>query len=438
MNRHRLFGKILLAFLLTYLAITQGVWLVFALNDRRDVPEFLMAREIGPTALEAAAQAIARGGAPAFAASRAQISSTQRDRLSVLPLSAAAQPANALAPGLAALTRQATGPDGQVWLIRFTYHTARFPIRSLNTPPEVLALGLVAGLIFSAALAWYLLTPINHLRRAFEQLAQGALSTRLSPRIGRRRDEIADLGHDFDRMAQRLEHLVADRDRLLHDVSHELRSPLARMQMAIGLARQSPERSGPAMDRMENEIARLDMLVGELLTLARAEHAHAAAEDYFDIAGVCARVADDARYEAQAHDVAIALTGLDAGPDWPPVRGNSELARRAIENVVRNALRFSPRGGRIAMAITFTPASGLFRIGVGDQGPGVPDAMIETMFEPFVRGNPAAGTGATGPGPGLGLAIASRAIVAHGGRITAANRPGGGLDITIEIPAAKA
>ncbi|KUR77463.1 ATP-binding protein [Novosphingobium sp. Fuku2-ISO-50] len=431
-SRHRLFGKILLAFLLTYLAITQTVWLVYALGDKRDPPEMVMAREIGPSALEAGAQALARGGAPAFTEALTHLSPLMRGHLGAYRTAPLAPPM-----GQAMLTRQAIAPDGQVWHLRFTYRRDGMASLAMHTPPEVLLLGLIAGLIFSAALAWYLLLPINHMRFAFAQLAQGALSTRLSPRIGKRRDEIADLGRDFDQMAQRLENLVADRDRLLHDVSHELRSPLARIQLSIALARQSPERIGPAMDRMEIEIARIDAMVGELLILARAEHDQAAGEDYFDVAGVAASVVEDARYEAQVKAVTIALTGVEADQEWPLVRGNSELVRRALENVLRNALRYSPQGGRLEVEVTFGASARLFRIRVCDQGPGVSAHLLTTMFEPFVRGEGTTDE-AGSLGAGLGLAIASRAIAAHGGRISASNRRDSGLRIDIEIPAADA
>jgi two-component system OmpR family sensor kinase len=318
-------------------------------------------------------------------------------------------------------------------VLRFRYHRDREPWR-FNVPPELLGIGFVAGLLFSAFLAWYLVRPINHLRNGFQRLARGELTVRVSPEIGRRRDEVADLAHEFDGMARRLEHLVASRDRLLHDVSHELRSPLARLQLAIALARQTPDRFEHSMDRMEREVERLDGMVGELLMLARAENDRDSEESYFDLVEVTASVVADAQYEAQPKGVKIDFTVPDRGPDrvsedLPPVRGNAELLRSAIDNVVRNALRHSPRGGRIEVRAELLSRPETFRISVSDEGPGVADGMETTMFEPFVRGAAVAGGGF-----GLGLTIASRAVATCRGSIAAANRAEGGLRVTIEVP----
>src|SRR5207249_6291638 len=138
-------------------------------------------------------------------------------------------------------------------------------------PWEFIVIGIVTSLVFSALLAWYLTRPIRNLRWAFDAAAAGRLETRVSPLMGRRRDEIADLGRDFDRMAQQLQNLVSAQRRLLHDVSHELRSPLARLQAAIGLARQQPAKLDTSLERIEREAMRLDSMVGEVLALARLE-----------------------------------------------------------------------------------------------------------------------------------------------------------------------
>src|SRR5437762_13264719 len=138
-------------------------------------------------------------------------------------------------------------------------------------PWELIVIGIATSLAFSAILAWYLARPIRSLRWAFGEAAAGHLETRVSPRMGSRRDELADLGRDFDRMAQQLQNLVSAQRRLLHDVSHELRSPLARLQAAIGLVRQSPQKLDASLERIEREATRLSELVGEVLTLARLE-----------------------------------------------------------------------------------------------------------------------------------------------------------------------
>ncbi|MCJ2181922.1 ATP-binding protein [Novosphingobium sp. 1949] len=440
MIRRRLFWKILLAFLCTYLAITQGLWLLITLTqDKDDVPAFFLRDETGPVLCAAAAQALHRGGLAELGAFEATLPEAQRRRLALLPARPAAT-AGWIKPAVPAQTgvidRAVTDPQGVTRILRFSYPDTR-PVRILNMPPIVLLLGFGAGLVFASLLAWYLTSPITHLRRGFEQLARGDLAIRLSPRIGKRRDEIADLSSDFDRMAAQVEQLVEARDRLLHDVSHELRSPLARIQLALALAERAPQRTGQALERVEHEVSRLDTLVGELLTLARAENDGSPGEDYFDLAGVTQSVVSDVRYEAQPEAVSIALsvsgTSHEAsGQDRPLVRGNSELMRRAIENVLRNALRFSPRAGRIQVRVTRAERTAsqpqALTIVIEDEGPGIPEAMVATMFQPFVRESN------DGRSFGLGLAIASRAVRVHRGTIRASNRAQGGLRVEMEIP----
>lgn len=424
MRRGRLFWKILIAFWITFLAITQGVWLLFEANRNRhagaDRPEIVAAGQI---LLMAGAAVTHDGGTPAFDRFSAGLPPSLRERI--------ARSDHAVASSDRLLTYEALAPDGRkVWL---TYRPAKGAPHGfgLNVPPEMLVLGLLGGLAFSAALAWYLTSPINRLRRGLERLAHGDLTTRLTPRMGRRRDEIADLAHDFDGMAQQLQNLVTMRDRLLHDVSHELRSPLARLTLAIGLARQSPEKIDSSLDRIEHEAGRLDTMVGELLQLARLEHKSLQGEDYFDLAEVAQAVISDAHIEADAAGVALLLRAdLPPEDERPPVRGSAMLVHRAIDNVVRNALRFTPRGGTVTVTLGLTGSG--YALSVRDEGTGVAEAMLATMFDPFVRGE------TPGSGPGLGLAIAQRAIAAHGGAIAARNRPPHGLEVAITLPSSLA
>jgi len=446
MSRWRLFWKILLGFLVTFLIITQGVWLAFTVrNDRRQPPAPLMAEQVGPALLAAAAQAIEAGGRRRYEAMLQCLPQSQVARLEVWPESEPLPPLASDAEMNTALLREARAPDGTRFRLRFLYHSDRK--WRFNAPPELLGVGFLAGLVFSGFLAWYLVRPVITLRRGFQRLAAGELSTRVSPAIGGRRDELADLAHEFDRMARRLEQLVEHRTRLLHDVSHELRSPLARLQLAMALARQNPARQESAMDRMEREVERLDALVGELLTLARAENAQGPGDEYFDVVGIVESVLADASYEAQPKGIAIHHR-LDCPPEdtRAPIHGNAELLRRAIDNVLRNALRFTPPGGEIALTARWEAEGALYRITVSDSGPGVAQDQVAAIFDPFVRGIDgrgedtrgyrAHGAGDTG-GLGLGLAIAARALAAHGGSATARNRPEGGLEITMTVPAAR-
>ncbi len=325
--------------------------------------------------------------------------------------------------------RLVTTPEGE----RLLLFVALPPgMRAPHRPPlsfwQLIAVGAATSLAFSALLAWYLARPIRSLRWAFDSAAAGRLDTRVSPRIGSRRDEIADLGRDFDRMAQHLQSLVSAQRRLLHDVSHELRSPLARLQAAVGLARQDPAKVESTLERIERETNRLDAMVGEILTLARLEARTAApVREPVDFAHLVASIAEDARFEAEAagRRLSVQIAG-DAR-----VSGDPALLHRAVENVVRNAVKFTAPGTAVEISLATTGERAL--LAVGDRGPGIAPDELSKVFEPFYR---AAGTDASGFG--LGLAIAQRAVEAHGGSIRAANLPGGGLKVEIELPLARA
>lgn len=301
------------------------------------------------------------------------------------------------------------------------------PPHRYGRPPPWLVLGaagFLTSLLFSAWLAWYLSKPIRHLRSAFAALSQGRLETRAGPDMGRRRDELADLGRHFDHMAERIGQLVQAQRRLLHDVSHELRSPLARLQAAVGLGRQRPEQAAASLDRIEREAGRLDALVGEVLTLSRLEAGMPGARvEEVDLGELVESIVEDARFEAAAKDVAVVCPELGE----IPIRGYGELIYRAIENIVRNAIKHTLPGGRVTLEIDAASDARRVRLAVLDQGPGVPEERLAAIFEPFFRN-------ADGGGPegfGLGLAIARRAVEAHGGSISARNRPEGGFRVDL-------
>lgn len=313
--------------------------------------------------------------------------------------------------------------QGQEYLL-FVSAGPRPPARA-PTPSPLLPIiaGLLSSLAFSALLAWYFSKPVRHLRWAFGAATEGKLDVRVQPLIGRRRDEVADLGRDFDRMAARLQALLEAQRRLLHDVSHELRSPLARLQAAIGLARQDPARIEASLDRIERESARLDELVGEVLTLSRLTSGTAdTARERVDLAELVAGVAEDARFEAQASGRDLQFSS--AGEAYAQV--HAELLHRAFENVIRNAVKYTAPGSIVE--VQTERSAGSFRLRVCDRGPGVPEAQLQAIFEPFYRAS------APASGFGLGLAIARRAVEAHGGSIRASNRPGGGLCMEITLP----
>lgn len=300
---------------------------------------------------------------------------------------------------------------------------------SHHTPPSLIlpiASGLLASLLFSAALAWYFVRPIRSLRNAFAAAAQGNLATRVAHVMGRRHDELAELGRDFDHMAEQLGSLISAQQRLLNDVSHELRSPLARMQAAIGLAQQQPEKMPATLERIDRESQRISDLIGELLLLSRLEagvekNANAA----IDIGGLLADIAEDACFEAEQKGVELHYHGV--GEDVI-VETRCELLQRAVENVLRNAVQHCKRGGEVSFTTAFDTASRRLIIAIADQGPGVADADLRSIFQPFFRGSRSKPDSI-----GLGLTIAQRAVKALGGTIDASNRPLGGLQIKIEI-----
>nr|WP_315257098.1 ATP-binding protein [uncultured Duganella sp.] len=287
-----------------------------------------------------------------------------------------------------------------------------------------IAAAVAASLLFAVLLAWYFSRPIRALREAFNAAANGDLAPRFKGASGKSGTELNDLGRDFDIMTARLRSLIDGQTRLLHDVSHELRSPLARLQAAIGLAHQQPEKWSASMERIERESVRMDKLVGELLTLARLEAgAIKASQEEISMADLLGQITDDASYEAASQQRSV----VQQGEADVLVMGQPDLLGRAIENVVRNAIKHSPEGGEVQLQVQ--AAAGQLVIRVLDRGPGVAPVDLETIFQPFFRSS-----NASTEGHGLGLAIAQHVIEAHGGGIRASNRAGGGLCVEMTLP----
>jgi two-component system sensor histidine kinase CpxA len=299
--------------------------------------------------------------------------------------------------------------------------------------------GLIIAIISSGLvcyfLAWFMTKPIARLRAATRRLAAGDLSARSGAPVSNRRDEVAGLMRDFDAMAERLELLVKAQSRLLNDISHELRSPLARLNVALGLARQ---RSGPEsasmLERIELEANRLNELIGRILTLARLEDGEQRVPDVpVPLDELVLNVVEDAEFEAQARRCHVRCT-IPEG-EWG-VRGDASLLHSAIENVVRNAVRYTGEGTSVEVELTQIQGAGGAQatVRVSDCGPGVPADSLEKLFQPFYRLDDARGR-LTG-GVGLGLAITERAVRFHGGKVAAFNRSEGGLMVEITLPLA--
>ncbi|QFY44468.1 HAMP domain-containing protein [Candidatus Methylospira mobilis] len=295
-----------------------------------------------------------------------------------------------------------------------------------------IGVGLIVSLALALLLARHISRPVLGLRRAFETMAHGNFDVRLAPQMEGRQDELADLGRDFDRTAEQLTILMDSQRRLLHDVSHEIRSPLARIQLAIDLAQQQPDRTAASIERIQRESERIVRLVDELLTLSRLEARTflPGEEDNVDVAELIDEIVADARFEAATRNCEIEL----AVSTKTLIRGRPDLLHRAFENIIRNAIAHTFDGTRIN--ITVAKQDHWLRIDVTDDGPGIPEIALKAIFEPFMRFREQRGKDEEAKGYGLGLAIARQTIVAHGGSITARNRKNGGLQISMLLPIA--
>jgi two-component system sensor histidine kinase CpxA len=293
-------------------------------------------------------------------------------------------------------------------------------------PYRLLAIVAVTG-VAAALLARYLSRPVALLRRATQAMAAGDLSVRTSGELGSADHETQALGRDLDRMAERIELLLESERRLRRDISHELRSPLSRLNIALELLRRkAPEDALPAFDRIERETERLNTMIGELLTLNRLESERSIRREDVDLDKLVEEVVADARLEAEPRGTSIALETRGAAV----VRGDAELLRRAFENVLRNAVRFTEPATSVDVSLT-GDASGV-EIQVRDRGPGVPESMLEEIWKPFYRVETDRSR-ALG-GTGIGLAITHRAVSLHGGRAAAKNAAGGGLVVSLYLP----
>ncbi len=304
------------------------------------------------------------------------------------------------------------------------------PLALLLDPQRLAVRLLLAALIAGAVsylLARSLTAPIGRLRLAAQELAAGRLTTRVEPQLEATGDEIGDLAHDFNRMAERIEELVTSRERLLRDISHELRSPLTRLSIGLELARrQAGTGAEESLARIEKEAERLNELIGDLITINRIEGLGETEEkETLDLAGLLAEVAADGDFEARSRNCRVLLKG-----ESPlPITASATLLRRAFENVVRNAVRYAPEESVVEIRLAREGKTGLCTI--TDQGPGVPESELEKIFHPFHR--VADARDRQSGGTGLGLAIAARAVHLHGGKISAKNRREGGLEVTISL-----
>jgi two-component system sensor histidine kinase CpxA len=426
-----LFGKILLWFLATTVITGFGIAVTSAVALESTSGRPSLFADVMAQRADEARLAYERGGAPALTAILARLRGatrndiiftdshgrdlvTGRNRSSLLPR------AESAFSWLERITRFRVAHQdstGQYWLIvlgppRVTFWFLR--------PEHLWVLGICVLLCYW--LSWHLTSPVRKLQRAVDCFGRGELNVRAE---ANRRDELGQLARTFNLMADRIQTLLNAERRLLLDISHELRSPLARLSVAVELARSAKD---PAdLDRIQKEADRLNTLIGELLQVTRAEGdpSQRIMEPVL-LNDVVAEIVDDTSIEARAKNCELAFHASAS----LTLDGDAELLRRAIENVVRNAIRYAPCGSRVEVDLSRRGQDAVVR--VRDFGPGVPGESIERIFDPFYRvdsdRNRASG------GTGLGLAIARRAVQLHGGTIRAQNAHPG-LQVYIELPA---
>ncbi|HEX4880001.1 MAG TPA: ATP-binding protein [Limnobacter sp.] len=327
------------------------------------------------------------------------------------------------APEAAADGAANAGPQAQ------PHGAGRRPREGLEPPlppfsgPGLMA-AFLASLLFAGALAYTFSRPLNRLKNAFREAGRGRLGVRISEGA-KRTDEIGELLRGFDHMASEIESRIQQQKTLLHDVSHELRSPLARLNLAVGLARQRPDQLESSLCRIETEAERLDHLIGELLDLSRLEsEQRERTQPLHNVLDLLLGVVDDARFEAEQQGKRVVYTGSLDFFNWPC---EPDVLQRAFDNVIRNAIKHTAAGGVVEVECHAARARGVC-IRIMDRGPGVPAQAVHKLFTPFFKQGDQAGHG-------LGLAIAKRAIERHGGQIVASARPGGGMVFAIDLPA---
>ncbi|HWU77347.1 MAG TPA: HAMP domain-containing sensor histidine kinase [Rhodanobacter sp.] len=328
--------------------------------------------------------------------------------------------------------QQVTGADGHTRQL-LAMSRSHVRLRPQTREKIYLAVQVLLSLLFIALVGWWVARsvarPVEALRRATRRMAEGELSTRVGRQSGLAHDELAQLAGDFDLMAGRIEALVAHDRGVLQDLSHELRSPLARLQLIIDLARRSdkPAEAEPYFLQAEGEIARLDRMLGEMLALSRMEGGLPGMErERVDLAALVGDVMEQFRIDADAGHVELHLASVDS----LVVSGNAMLLERALGNLLANAIKFSPEGGKVELTLRARQRHA--ELVLRDHGPGVPEDELDLLFRPFFRGSNAA----RAQGHGLGLAIVQRVAQVHGGTIEVRNAEGAGLEIRLHLPLA--
>jgi len=333
-------------------------------------------------------------------------------------------------PGYYVAVQQVTGSDGTVREMVAT-SSSRARVSPRMRQQIFLAVQLGLSLLFIVIAGWWVARsvarPVEALRDATRRMAAGEFSTRVGTPWKGKHDELGQLSRDFNGMAERIETLIAHERGVLQDLSHELRSPLARLHLIMDLAQHSASaaEAAPHFAHAEREIMRLDRMTGEMLALSRLEAGLPGMErEQVALVPMMAERIDAAALDAQARQVRL----LQKGATDITIQGSPLLLERALDNLISNAIKFSPEQGEIVVDVEL--GQGVAVLSIRDHGPGVPEEELGLMFRPFYRGSNAS----RAEGHGLGLAIVQRVVQAHGGEIEARNAQGGGLEVIIRLP----
>ena len=325
---------------------------------------------------------------------------------------------------------QLVGPDQEIYTL-FVMPNRGAYVQWINeqSRPLMLLLALIVSAGVSYALARAITRPVHKFRQATVSIAEGHLGTRVADSLGKRRDEIGLLAQDFDLMADELQRASDQQVELSRNISHELRSPLARLRVALELARrQAGEMS--EFKRIETEAERLDRLIGQILSFSRLETRGRSEAAPVNLAELVHEVVENVRFECRSDGIEEVTVEFSPAEE-PVIQGFGGALSSAMENVLRNAVYHSPSGGTVTVQLRIHDSLALLTI--EDQGTGIADEELDRIFEPFYRTNKAVENAST-HGTGLGLAIAQRAILKNSGTIRASNADGGGLRIEIRLP----
>jgi signal transduction histidine kinase len=452
---HRLFVKIFSWFWVTALVIIGIIFVGRRVMDSRPIDPSTMYASVASMVAAEAARAYESGGPAGFARFANSIAGGHKSQVFLLDESNKDVLSRAIPRETLRLASE-TGKDrlvtkyiplfervavykfvstsGRPYTLVFSEHSA-----ALNFRGVLLSAGIpfLLGLLFVVTvlcfwLAYHIAAPIHSIQSAARRVAQGDLSARVPHAVSLRRDELAALAMDFDSMVERIETLIRTQRNLLTSVSHELRSPLTRLNVSLAMMRKHTSKEAlDICERMESDVARIDALIGQLLTLSRLEAGLSLGErENVNFTLLVQEVVADGNFEAQSQGKSVSLESAS-----PVVleTADSLALRSACENIVRNAIHFTRPGTEVNVALGIDDAASSRQVflTVRDQGPGVPKDELQNIFSPFFRIN---GPGRRREGNGLGLAIALEAIRLHHGSISASNLDPEGLEISVRLP----